>query len=193
LQRVAAAHIVGRSPRALVIGIERRDRLVEIRIEAAVLYAIEKKIRGSSADERRDVRRLGSKPLVDKLKTWFEEQLKVVSRKSRIAEAIRYGLKRWDGFARFLDDGRIEMDNNCVERAIRPLTLNRKNALFAGSDEGGALWGVAASLIETCKLNGVEPHACLTDVLTKLANRWPMSRIDELLPWAYAKTDADVA
>jgi len=77
------------------------------------------------------------------------------------------------------------MDNNTVERAIRPITLNRKNALFAGSDEGGIAWGVLASLIETCKLNGVEPLAYLTDVLTKLVQGWPANRIDDLLPWAY--------
>ncbi|PZO56039.1 MAG: IS66 family transposase, partial [Alphaproteobacteria bacterium] len=78
-----------------------------------------------------------------------------------------------------------EMDNNTVERAIRPITLSRKNALFAGSDEGGVAWGVIASLIETAKLNGVEPLAYLTDVLTKLVQGWPSNRIDDLLPWAY--------
>jgi transposase len=77
------------------------------------------------------------------------------------------------------------MDNNTVERAIRPITLNRKNALFAGSDEGGAAWALIASLIETCKLNGVEPHAYITDVLTKIVHGWPSSRLDDLLPWAY--------
>ena len=77
------------------------------------------------------------------------------------------------------------MDTNTVERAIRPITLNHKNALFAGSDEGGLAWGVIASLIETAKLNGVEPLAYLTDVLTKIAQGWPTSRLDDLLPWAY--------
>jgi len=133
------------------------------------------------------VRQLETKPLVDELKTWLAAKLDIVPRKSNIAEAIRYGLKRWEGLSRFLDDGRIEIDNNTVERSIRPIALNRKNALFAGSDEGGVLWAVAASLIETCKLNGVEPHAYLTDVLTNIAQSWPRSRIDELLPWAYVK------
>jgi transposase len=100
---------------------------------------------------------------------------------------IRYGLSHWEGLVRFLDDGRIEIDSNTVERSIRPIALNRKNALLASSDEGGANWAIIASLIETCKLNDVHPHAWLTDTLTKLVNLWPASRIDELMPWAYAK------
>ena len=81
-----------------------------------------------------------------------------VSAKSKLGEAIRYALTRWDGLSRFLDDGRIELDSNTVERSIRPLALNRKNALFAGSDEGGDNWAVIATLIESCKLNGINPH-----------------------------------
>jgi hypothetical protein len=100
---------------------------------------------------------------------------------------MRYGLFRWQGLNHFLDDGRVEIDTNTVERSIRPIALNRKNALFAGSDEGGANWATIASLIETAKLNGVNPHAWLTETLTKLVNGWPNSRIDELMPWAYAK------
>jgi len=88
---------------------------------------------------------------------------------------------------RFLEDGRIELDTNTVERAIRPIKLSRKNALFAGSDEGGANWAVIASLVETCKLNGVEPQAYVTNLLTRLVNGWPQARIDELMPWASAK------
>ena len=92
---------------------------------------------------------------------------------------------RWEGLIRFLDDGRIEIGSNVVERSIRPIALNRKNALFAGSDGGGEHWAVIASLIETCKLNGVEPQTYLTDVISKIVNGHPNSRIDELLPWAY--------
>jgi transposase len=110
---------------------------------------------------------------------------------NQVAEAIRYGLSHRDGLVRFLDNGRIEIDSNTVERCIRPIALNRKNALFAGSDEGGASWAIVASLIETCKLNGVNPHARLTDTLTKLVNLWPDARIDELMPWAYAKIPGD--
>ncbi len=159
----------------------------------AAVYAIEEKIKGRSADERRAIRQAETWPLIDALKIWLEQKLELVAKRGRIGEAIRYGLSRWEGFTRFLDDGRIEIDSNIVERAIRPIALNRKNALFAGSDEGGVAWGVVASLIETCKLNGVEPHAYLTDVLAKLADGWPMSRLDDLLPWAYVKPAAAVA
>lgn len=151
----------------------------------AALYAIEAEIRGRSAEERRARRQIDTKPLVDDLFAWLENKLDRIPQKGDLANAIRYGLKRRAGLCRFLDDGRLEMDNNTVERAIRPIALNRKNALFAGSDEGGVAWGVVASLIETCKLNGVEPLAYLSDVLTKIAQGWPASRIDDLLPWAY--------
>jgi transposase len=153
----------------------------------AQLYAIEAEIRGQSAQDRCAARQAGTKPLVEDLKAWLAQQLARVSGRSPIAEAIRYGLSHWDGLIRFLDDGRIEIDTNTVERSIRPIALNRKNALFAGSDEGGTNWAVIASLIETAKLNGVNPNAWLTDTLTKLVNLWPASRIDELMPWAYAK------
>ena len=109
----------------------------------------------------------------------------MISQKTKLAEAIRYALSRWQGLTRFLDDGRIEIDSNTVERSIRPIALNRKNALFAGSDGGAEHWAVIASLIETCKLNGVEPLAYLTDVITRIVNGHPNRRIDDLLPWAY--------
>jgi transposase len=152
----------------------------------AALYAIEKTIRGRSADERRAVRQNKSKPLVVALRAWFEHQLTLVSGKAPIADEIRYGLNHWDGLIRFLDDGRIELDTNIVERGIRPIVLNRKNALFAGHDEGAENWACIASLIETCKLNGVNPQAYFADVLSKLVNLWPASRLDELMPWAWA-------
>jgi transposase len=151
----------------------------------AALYAIEKTIRGKSADERRAVRVEKLTPIVLALKTWLEEQLARVSAKSVIAEAIRYGLNHWDGLVRFLEDGRIELDTNIVERSMRPIVLNRKNALFAGHDGGAENWACLASLIETCKLHGVDPQAYFADVLTKLVNLWPKSRLDELMPWAW--------
>ena len=86
---------------------------------------------------------------------------------------------------RFVDDGRVEIDSNVVERAIRPIALNRKNALFAGSDGGGENWAIVASLIETCKLNGVDPQAYLTQVLGKIVDGHLITRIDELMPWSY--------
>lgn len=154
------------------------------------LYAIEYEIRGRSAVERRAERLARTRPLVEALRAWLDHQLTRVSGRSPIAEAMRYGTSHWPGLCRFLDDGRIEIDTNVVERSIRPIALSRKNALFAGSDEGGANWAIIASLIETAKLNGVNPHAWLADTLTRLVNRWPASRIDDLMPWAYAKATA---
>jgi transposase len=152
------------------------------------LYGIEAEIRGRSADERRSVRQAHTRPLIDDLKVWLTDQLRRVSGRSPIAEAMRYGISHWDGLVRFLDDGRIEIDTNAVERAIRPIALNRKNALFAGSDDGGENWAIIASLIETAKLNGVNPQTWLAETLTKLVNRWPQRRIGELMPWAYSST-----
>lgn len=166
------------------------DGLTPIASEALVriaeLYAIEKTIRGRGAEERRAARQERSMPLVLALKDWFEQQLTRVSTKAPVAEHIRYALNHWDGLSRFLDDGRIELDTNIVERSIRPLVLNRKNALFAGHDHGAENWACIASLIECCKLSGVDPQAYLADVLTRLVNLWPASRLDELLPWAWA-------
>ena len=150
------------------------------------LYHVEAMIRGQAPEQRQAVRDEQSKPLVDDLRTWLDAQLAKVPRRARIAEAIRYALKLWSGLSVFLDDGRIEIDTNVVERSIRPIALNRKNALFAGSDQGGVHWGVIASLIETCKLNAVDPQTYLADALTRLVNRHPASQIDQLMPWAYA-------
>jgi transposase len=152
----------------------------------ASLYAIENDIRGRSAEERSGVRQQLSRPIIDDLEPWLRAKLALISQKSKLAEAIRYALSRWEGLTWFLDDGRIEIDSNVVERAIRPIALNRKNALFAGSDGGGGHWAVVASLIETCKLVGVDPQRYLTDVITKIVGGHPNSRIDDLLPWAYA-------
>ena len=153
------------------------------------LYAIEAEIRGGAPEVRRAERQARSKPIVTALKPWLEENLVKISKGSPLAEHIRYGLNHWDGLSRFLDDGRIEIDSNTVERSIRPLALTRKNALFAGHDIGAANWAIAASLIETCKLNCVNPLAWMTDALTKLVNLWPASRIIELMPWEYRKID----
>ena len=158
----------------------------------AALYAIEEKVRGRSAEVRQAVRQVESKPRVEALKTWLEAELARVSVKSQIAATIRYGFNHWDGLVRFLEDGRIELDTNAVERAMRPIALSRKNALFAGHDQGAANWACLASLIETCKLNDVDPQAYLTDVLTKLVNLWPAARLDELMPWAWARAQKDI-
>lgn len=161
----------------------------EALVRIGELYAIETDIRGQSPEQRRTERQARTRPLVDALHSWLTEQLRRVSGRSPIAEAIRYGLSHWQGLGHFLDDGRVEIDTNVVERTIRPIALSRKNALFAGSDEGGANWAILASLIETAKLNGANPQAWLADTLTKLVNRWPASRIDELMPWAFARAE----
>lgn len=161
----------------------------------AELYAVETECRGRSPDERRALRQEKSRPILDTLEPWLKAKLGLISQKTKLADAIRYALSRWEGLARFIDDGRIEIDSNVVERSIRPIALNRKNALFAGSDGGGEHWAVIASLIETCKLCGVEPQTYLADVITKIVNGHPNSQIDDLLPWAYPATPAlrDVA
>lgn len=157
----------------------------------AALYALEKDIRGRSAEERRAARLERTRPLLAELQTWLRGKLSLISQKNKLAEAIRYTLSHWGGLMRFVEDGRVEIDSNVVERSIRPIALNRKNALFAGSDGGGENWATVASLIETCKLCGVEPLAYLTDVIARIANGHPQSRIDELLPWAYVASPRD--
>jgi len=152
----------------------------------AALYAIEARVRGRSAADRLAVRQAESKPLVADLRIWFEAQMEKLPGRSPTAEAIRYALNHWVGLERFLDDGRIELDNNSVERAMRPVCLSRKNSLFAGSDEGAENWACLASLVETCKLNHVNPMAYFTDLLTRLVNGWPQKHIDELMPWHWA-------
>src|SRR5712664_2676994 len=149
------------------------------------LYVIEARVRGQSSAHRLAERRSFSRPIVQALHTWLEAQLTRVAGRSTLAEAIRYALSRWQGLTRFLHDGRIELDTNPVERAIRPVALGRKNHLFAGSDGGGIRWAIVCSLIETCKLHGVEPYAYLTDVLTRMVDGHLVNRLDELLPWTW--------
>ena len=158
------------------IAIEALRRIAE-------LYAVEADVRGQSPGHRLAARYNRSKPIVDAMRLWFEAQLPLVPGRSTLAEAIRYALARWEALTRFLHDGRIELDTNPVERAIRPVALGRKNHLFAGSDGGGHRWAVLCSLIETCKLNDVEPYAYLHDVLTRMLDGHPVNRLDELLPW----------
>lgn len=153
----------------------------------AELYAIEATIRSQTAETRQSVRHIKSRPLVAAMKTWLEAELDRVPPRGGIADAMRYALARWSALAKFLDDGRIELDNNTVERAIRPIALGRKNHLFAGSDGGAARWATVCSLIATAKLNDVEPFAYLKDVLERMTEGHPMSRLDDLLPWNWAR------
>lgn len=155
----------------------------EVLRRIALLYAIEDEVRGLSVEQRRTARTERSRVIVEDLRQYLEARNRQVSTKSKLGEAIRYALTRWDGLARFLDNGRVDLDNNTVERSIRPLALNRKNALFAGSDEGGDNWAVIATLIENCKLNALNPHTWLTRTLTSLANDHPANKVSELMPW----------
>jgi len=149
----------------------------------AELYAIERSIQGRTADARRHVRNTSARPLIEMMKRWLKMELGRVPPAGPLAEAIRYALARWPALTRFLDDGRIELDNNPVERAIRPIALGRKNHLFAGSDSGGVRWATVCSLIATAKLNNVEPFAYLRNVLQRMTDGHPANRLDELLPW----------
>ena len=151
------------------------------------LYAIEAEIRGRPADERLAVRQERSRPLVDALKAWLMDELGQVSGKMPLAAAIRYALSRWDSLCLFLADGRVELDTNTVERSIRPIKLGAKNHLFAGSDGGGVIWGTLATLIQTARLNGVDPAAYLEYALDRIVAGHPVTRLAELLPWEYAR------
>jgi hypothetical protein len=156
----------------------------EVLRRVAALYAIEAEIRGHPADHRRRIRQERSRPIVEDLHEWLQQQLDRISGVSDLAKAMRYAIRHWPGLVTFLDDGRIEMDRNVVERAIRPHTLTRKNALFAGSDGGTRHWAIAMTLIQTAKLNGVEPLAWLTDVLERMISaRTKVNELHSLLPW----------
>ena len=156
----------------------------EVLARVAALYTIEAEIRGQSAEHRRQVRQQRSRPIVEALHEWLRDHVERVSGASDLAKAMRYAIRHWPGLVAFLDDGRIEMDTNVVERAIRPHTLTRKNALFAGSDGGARHWAIAMTLIQTAKLNGVEPMAWLTDVLERVVSgRTKIRDLHTLLPW----------
>ncbi|SMP00054.1 Transposase, partial [Paracoccus laeviglucosivorans] len=146
----------------------------------AEIYAIEADIRGIPPGQRLSARQARTAPLVAALGDWLQAQRRKISAKSRLGEKLTYIHNHWNGLQTFLTDGRVEIDSNRVENLIRPIALNRKNALFAGHDEGGIAWGRIASLIETCKINGVEPFAYLKATLTAIANGHPQSRIDDL-------------
>jgi len=154
----------------------------------AALYAIEADIRGQPPEERRRQRQARAGPLLEELRAWLSSMVGRVSAKSEIAGAIGYTLSRWQALMRYRDDGRIEIDNNAAERALRGVSLGRKNYLFMGSDAGGERAAAIYSLVETAKLNGLDPEAYLREVLTRIAEH-PINRIDELLPWNIGRRD----
>ena len=156
----------------------------------AALYAIEAQIRGRPPEVRRQVRQARAGPLLDELHAWLTQTLERVSARSNLAKAIGYLLVRWTALIRYRDDGRIEIDNNAAERALRGVGLGRKNYLFMGSDAGGERAAAVYSLVETAKLNGLDPQAYLRDVLACIADH-PINRIDELLPWNFVLAEQE--
>jgi transposase len=159
--------------------------------QIAALYEIEDEIRGQPAEVRRRVRQQRSRPLVEAMQAWLAETLGRISGRSALAQAIRYALNHWSGLILFLDDGRLELDTNTVERAMRPVALGRKNALFAGSDNGGRHWAIIATLIQSAKLNDVDPLAWLTDVLERIVSgRTKRHELDTLRPWNWKAAKA---
>jgi transposase len=153
----------------------------------AELYAVENEIRARSPDERKEVRQTRSVPLITGLHEWMQQTLAKVSRKSDVAGAISYALRRWTALLRYCEDGLLEIDNNAAERALRAVALGRKNYLFAGSDSGGERAAAMYSLIGSAKLNGLDPEAYLREVLARIADD-PVNRIAELLPWQIARS-----
>jgi len=151
----------------------------------AALYMVESGIRGKPPDVRREIRQSQSRPLLVELRSWFEKMLTTLSRKSETALAIRYALSRWTALTRYLDDGRVEIDNNTAERSLRAVCLGRKNFLFAGSDDGGERAAAIYTLTGTAKLNGLDPEIYLRQVFERIADH-PINRIAELLPWNMA-------
>jgi transposase len=153
------------------------------------LYDIEREIAGRPAEKRLTVRQAKSRPRVDAFRTWAERQLHRVPGKSDLARAFRYGLNRWPSFCLFLEDGRVAIDNNAAERGMRPIGVGRRNWLFAGADSGGETLARALTLIETAKMNGLDPQAWLADVLDRIHDH-KQQRLAELLPWNWGPNDA---
>ena len=158
-----------------------------LRPRIAELYVLEKEVRGQSPETRLAARQERSVPLLTAMHAWLLQQAARLPAKSNLGMAAAYVIEHWPGLILFAGDGRIEMDSNLIENRIRPLTLGRKNALFAGHDEGGQSWARFASVIGTCKLNDVEPYAWLKATLEAIAAGHPNSEIDALLPWSFPK------
>ena len=164
-----------RAPPILPLALETVERI-------DALFDIERAINGETDEHRLGVRQEQSAPLVAELEDWMRTERAGLSRHAAVAKAMDYMLKRWDGFARFLDDGRICLTNNAAERALRGIALGRRAWLFCGSDRGGVRAAVMYTLIGTAKLNDVDPQAWLADVLARISDL-PQNRLPELLPW----------
>ena len=150
--------------------------------QIGVLYDIERQITGRPAEQRLAGRKAESRPRVEAFHVWCQAQLARIPGKGELAKAIRYALNRWPAFTLFLEDGRVAIDNNAAERAVRPVCIGRKNYLFAGSDAGGHNIADAMTLIESAKLSGLNPHNYLADVIARI-NDHKVNRLHELLPW----------
>lgn len=170
-RKIYDVHVATKSPAA-------KDLLQRI----GALFDIEKEIKGRSPEERRTARMDRSVPLLAKLKIAMEEVYNKISRKSSLAKAIKYALSRWPALTRYTTDGRLDICNNAAERAIRPLTMGRRNWTFAGSDAGGKRAAILYTLIQSAKLNHLDPEAYLRNVISRIGDH-PISRVDELLPW----------
>jgi transposase len=157
---------------------------LEVLEQIAALFAIEGHIRGRPPNLRAAARREHAQPRLDRLKSYLDIQITRISGKSDLAEAIRYTLSRWKALTRYVREGRLEMSNNAAERAMKPPVIGRKNYLFCGSDAGGQRAACMYTIMESAKMNGINPQAYLTDVLSRIAEH-PIQRIDELLPWAW--------
>lgn len=161
--------------------------------QIALLYRIDKTVRGHAPADRLAARREQAAPIIAALKPWLGTQLSRIPQKSLLAEDIRYTLGHWPGLIRFLDDGTLELDTNPVENQIRPIALTRKNALFAGNEVGAENWAMLASLVATCKMAGVKPVDYLADTLRAIIDGHPRSRIEDLMPWRYNETSSIAA
>jgi transposase len=155
----------------------------------AAVYRIEDKARFASAAER-VAHRIETTPLIEAFFAWAEATVVKLSAKSPLAEAFRYTIKRREALSRFLTDGRLEADNNIAENSIRAIALGRRNYLFGGADTGGERAASIYTLVQTAKLNGVNPETYLKDILTRIAEGHPINRIDELMPWRIGSADA---
>lgn len=149
------------------------------------LYAVEAAINGEPPEQRRAARQARSKPLLEAMHAWMLAQRRRLSGKSTLGKALQYALNRWGALARYVEDGRLSIDNNLSERLLRGIAVTRKNFLFVGSDAGGQRAAIIYTIAETAKLNGLDPEAYITAVLDRLARGHPITRLDELLPWNF--------